>query len=669
MPGVRGNAEVRRACYHASIGNFRQTPTETILGAIVAAHHFAIEETQRNAWLYQIDHLKAQLVDFDRGHVLFEFVVPRVGKRVDVILLIDGIIFAVEYKVGAADHSATDIQQAVGYAVDLKNFHEGSHERTIVPILVATRAAGIAIDDRQYADEVAYPQRANQANLATILQFFAQRYADQELDAVQWANSAYKPTPTICEAAQALYAGHQVEDISRHDAGAINLSQTTACIERIIEHSKANKRKAICFVTGVPGSGKTLAGLNLATQRLRAHEDEHAVFLSGNGPLVSVLREALARDDMERQRHLPRAEREDKPHALRRASTFIQNIHHFRDDNLDNEKPPIEKVVVFDEAQRAWSLNQTATFMTQKRGLADFSMSEPTFLLSVMDRHEDWCTVVCLVGGGQEINTGEAGLIEWFTSLRDHFSEWDVYLSEGLATSDHFGSGALLTSLDDRPVTFEPDLHLSVCIRSFRSEKVSEFVHHLIDGNAAEAAATFAALPNYPIVLTRDLDAARTWLQSHTRGFERCGLLASSNGRRLKAEGVDVLVKIKPELWFLNGEADVRSSYYLEDVATEFDVQGLELDWVGLCWDINLRRHDNQWACHAFKGSNWNNINNEQARVYLKNAYRVLLTRARQGMVIYVPEGDANDHTRPPRHYDDVFRYLQSCGLPVLEQK
>jgi hypothetical protein len=660
------NIAIRRACYQGSIADFLKADTDSVFGEIVKTHGYSVTDKQLSTWHFQIAHLKHQLVAFPNGFVFFEFAIPRVGKRVDVLLLIDGIIFVVEYKVGMGGYQSDAIKQSLNYAVDLKNFHEGSHARKIVPVLLASEAANALVDDRWYVDQVAFPQRANKQTLATILQHFIDHHADAALDPLPWAASIYKPTPTICEAAQALYAGHAVEDISRSDAGAINLSRTASYIDRIIETSKAKGRKSICFVTGVPGSGKTLAGLNIATQRLRTHDDEHAVFLSGNAPLVSVLREALARDEIERQRDLPRKERLDKESAYSKASAFIQNIHHFRDANLGEEKPPIEKVVVFDEAQRAWSLEQTSSFMQKKRGLLNFSMSEPSFLLSVMDRHTDWCTVICLVGGGQEINTGEAGLVEWFDALKASFAGWDVYLSEELSKSDHFGSDDLLQHLAGRSITHERDLHLSVSIRSFRSEKVSSFVHALIDGESAVARQVLAEIPDYPIFITRDLLTARTWLRTRTRGLERSGLVASSNGRRLKAWGVDVRVKIEPETWFLNEEKDVRSSYFLEDVATEFDIQGLELDWVGLVWDANLRREGDRWGSYRFTGSSWKNINGDRAQGYLRNAYRVLLTRARQGMVICVPEGDAEDPTRQPEFYDFVYDYLRACGLPVL---
>jgi len=621
---------------------------------------------QRGAWQHQIGTVKKLLRSYPSADVLFEFSIPRMGKRADVVLLIGGIIFVLEYKVGEDGYPRHALNQALDYATDLKNFHEASHHRKIVPVLVSTKAQRIPIADEWYADGVSHVQCANDDSLSEIIDYFVRGYPSDDLDHNSWIASTYKPTPTICEAAQALYAGHDIRDISRSDSGAINLSKTANCISQIIERSKSSRRKSICFVTGVPGSGKTLAGLNLANQRLNMHGDENAVFLSGNGPLVTVLREALARDEVSRTKSNPAEENLTKTAALKKASTFIQNIHHFRDEYLRTEKPPVEQVVVFDEAQRAWTKHQTSRFMREKRGLDEFSMSEPEFLLSVMDRRTDWCAVVCVIGGGQEINTGEAGIGEWFDALRGSFDHWDIFISEGLNNSEHFGGEELEDHMAGLQASNEPDLHLDVAVRSFRSEKVSHVVHSLIEGDSTSVCSLMASLNNYPIVLTRNVGTAREWLRSMARGTERYGLVASSNAQRLRAVGPDVRVKIDPANWFLNDSSDVRSSYYMEDVATEFDIQGLELDWVGMCWDANLRRRDSEWGFFQFKGSKWMNVKDTSKRAYLINSYRVLLTRARQGMVICVPEGDPNDQTRLPKFYNPIYEYLKDCGVRDL---
>ncbi|WP_313599921.1 DUF2075 domain-containing protein [Epilithonimonas vandammei] len=462
-----------------------------------------------------------------------------------------------------------------------------------------------------------------------------------------------------------MYKGHNVEEISRSDSSAINLSRTAAIINKIIEAAKTKKEKSICFLTGVPGAGKTLAGLNIANERLKKDESEHSVFLSGNGPLVDVLREALTRDSVETAKQ--NGNKITRSTAEREAKAFIQNIHHFRDDNLESVIAPIEKVVVFDEAQRAWQKEQVSKFMKTKKGIENFEMSEPEYLISVMDRHQDWCTIVCLIGGGQEINTGEAGVSEWIESLKQKYADWNVYYSDKILTekSTYLDDETLLNWLETNGKK-ESDLHLAVSLRSFRSEKVALLVQNILENECEKAKLIYDTIKEkYPIHLTRELKKAKGWIKDIAKGTERIGIIASSGGRRLRAEGIDVKNEIKPANWFLNGEDDVRSSYYLEEIATEFDIQGLEIDYTCLAWDINLY-FDNGWNSQNFKGSKWQKINQQSTKNYLLNSYRVLLTRARQGMIIYVPEVDGQDPTRCKKMYDDTFNYLEKCGLDII---
>lgn len=419
------------AYYDAPIGAFLDADEASILGTLVQHHGFALEHQQRGAWLGQIRLLKPALSALERGHILFEFAIPRMGKRADVVLIVDGTVFVLEFKVGARSFERSDIEQVHDYALDLKNFHKGSHDLPIVPVVLATEASVAGLPEVQFeSDGIAAPVLALVEQLPMMIDRCAGTTTLEPIDVEKWLRSGYQPTPTIVEAAKALYQNHAVEEIARSDASAQNLSHTTDCISAIIGRSKTERRKSICFVTGVPGAGKTLAGLNIATKRAQEHTDEHAVFLSGNGPLVTVLREALARDEAAR-------EETTKTNALRKVSSFIQNIHHFRDEALNNTGAPHEKVAVFDEAQRAWTRDQASRFMQTKRGHIGFDMSEPEFLISVMDRHEDWCVVVCLIGGGQEINTGEAGLGEWLSALEDRFRNWDIYISDRLEECDY----------------------------------------------------------------------------------------------------------------------------------------------------------------------------------------------------------------------------------------
>jgi DUF2075 family protein len=558
------------------------------------------------------------------------------------------------------------IDQALDYSIDLKNFHEQSHNREIVPIVVATEAPSQQVDLKRYPDGVYFPINANTEDiLSVILTVSCEKPQDEQFDYQRWINSIYKPTPTIIEAAQALYKGHSVKDISRSDSGAINLSATSETISEIIDCSKRDSRKSICFVTGVPGAGKTLAGLNIANERHNIDEGEHAVFLSGNGPLVQVLQEALARNEVVEKKGTDK--QITKSQALTKTKAFIQNIHHFRDDALQSELPPIERVAVFDEAQRAWTLEQTRSFMRRKKGIQGFSRSEPDFLISVLDRHQDWAVIICLIGGGQEINTGEAGLLEWFLAINENYAHWDVYVSDKLEDQEYTSGTEIYSLLTDAQLTVKTELHLAVSVRSFRSEKLSEFVKSLLDLNIDEAQSLFAQLVDvYPIMVTRNLGTAKSWLRSKSRGGEGIGITASSGSYRLKPYGIHVKVAIEPKTWFLNSSDDVRSAGFLEEVATEFDIQGLELDWICIAWDANLRKGEDGWIYKNFRGTKWQNINDGVRRRYLLNAYRVLLTRARQGMIIFIPEGDISDRTRLPEFYDPVYELLIECGVPSI---
>lgn len=650
-----------RAYYSDVISDFVKNDSSTILGQLAQKHFHTLEELQKNAWLKQIMILKDQLGSFENGHLFFEFSIPRMGKRVDNILIINDLIFVLEFKIGDTGYQKHGIEQVMDYALDLKNFHEGSHKAKLIPILISTRAPAKQNILMRYQDSLFAPLFANENNLSEVISLCLKSSSQEMIEPKDWAASIYKPTPTIIEAAQALYRGHNVEEISRSDSGTINLSRTTDCINEIIEYSKSSHKKSICFVTGVPGAGKTLAGLNIANERMKADEDEHAVFLSGNGPLVAVLREALVRDEVKNNKNLT------KKQAAIKANAFIQNIHHFRDDNLASIKAPVEKVVVFDEAQRAWTKEQASSFMKRKKGKDDFDMSEPEFLIDVMNRHEDWCTIICLIGGGQEINTGEAGLQEWIEALKNHFSDWKIYYSSLITESANYISNENSKVWLNENGNEINNLHLSVSVRSFRSEKLSDFIHALLELNIDETKELYLEIrDDYPLFITRDFNRAKQWLIEKARGSERFGLVASSGAKRLRPYGIDVKNEISVEYWFLNHKDDVRSSYFLEDIATEFDIQGLEIDWACMVWGENFYFDENRWNHQSFKGTKFQNINSITDRNYLKNSYRVLLTRARQGMVIYIPRGDVMDLTRDGKYYDGTYEYLKNIGIEEI---
>ncbi len=654
------------AWYSAAISAFIGESEDAILGRLTAASQFDVDRSQRDAWLGEILLLKRTLTDID-GWMHLEFDVPRLGSRIDAVVVTSSAVIPIEFKIGEAEYRRADFEQAWDYALDLKNFHEASHNAELFPMLVATKAD--SADERWASPEADGVRRPRRCSATTIRAAILDAIADSSqarIDVEQWGRSPYRPTPTIIQAARALYAGHAVDAIARSDAGATNLATTSRRVEAIVDEVRRVGAKAIIFITGVPGAGKTLVGLDLATRR-RAKGETHAVYLSGNDPLVAVLREALTRDQVVRGKANGLSER--KGAVAQRVKAFIQNVHHFRDEGLrDDELPPADHVVIFDESQRAWTKEKTSDFMRRRKNRPGFDQSEPEFLLRYMNRRADWAVVVCLVGGGQEIHTGEAGIGEWLSAVRTSFPDWHVYISPNLGDSEYSAEAAIVALEKTTPVRREPHLHLAVSMRSFRAGRVSSFVKAVLDGELQEANRWLAEFQaRYPVVMCRDLDRARRWIRARARGSERSGLVASSQAMRLKPHAIDVRVSIDPVHYFLNDPLDTRASSFLEDAATEFQIQGLELDWACVSWDADLRRTNGEWSHHSFRGDAWINIRSSDRRRYQLNAYRVLLTRARQGMVIFVPPGDDGDATRQPGFYDGTYQYLRNAGVPSLE--
>lgn len=690
----------KRYLYSDTIDSFLQKSTDTIVGEITLSATQDINKETSNSWQQEVEVLKDVLSPYaQKGSVYFEYNIPRMGRRADVIVLIDGIVFVLEFKTSEQKFTREALIQVWDYAIDLKNFQEGSRDRILIPIVVAPKEKNknCHIELKPFEDDVYQPLVSNNERLSecfdkTLSNIIPKHTFTKEDDDV-WAKSGYDPTPTIIEAAVALYEHHTVEEITKHDG---EIEVTAKCLDKIINECQSNKRKAICFITGVPGAGKTLIGLQTAIKQFE--KENKAVYLSGNYPLVEVLQEALARDYVKRSRDdYKKGKTDNKPctktDAKSKVKAFIQMIHHYRDlylegtevkdgqiypvegyfqSHTDKAYVPAEHIAIFDEAQRAWTKEELARFMKEKKKIENFPFSEPEYLISCMDRQPDWGLVVCLIGGGQEINKGEAGIAEWLKAMNEHFTDWDIYMSDKLVDKEYAEGNALDIINDQERLHIEPSLHLSMSMRSFRAEKVSLFVHQLLDLKKEEATQTLKDLNNYPIVLTRSLDVAKKWLKSHARGSERYGILASSKAERLKA--ISINVRYQPDFvhWFLEDENDIRSSNALEDTLTEFKVQGLEIDWACVAWDADLRLNDKhtQWKhCQLRSGTKWQNINKEINQQYQLNAYRVLLTRARQGMVIVVPNGDHGvppDETRKPEWYDGIYNYLKEIGIKEI---
>lgn len=707
-----------RCLYHSDFLKFISQSTDSVFGMLCDSYHGDALTTTREAWKSEIKIMKSVLsaLPDQTGQIIFEYDIPRLGKRIDVVLLYRGIVFCLEFKVGESKILEADVDQVLDYALDLKNFHKFSQEKVIVPILVATKFSDhtTSVQMSVYDDRVVNPLVTGESGLFDVIAQVLSIFPNETTVNKDWIISPYAPTPTIVEAAKTLYENHSVENITRHEADQVSTDQTISYILDVIQKSKLNREKSICFVTGVPGAGKTLVGLDVAVKQTYQGkdtpvEDEGAVYLSGNGPLVAVLTEALAKDNYQKCRD--RKENKKLSDSRREVGKFIQMIHRYRDNMLAKIKNPVENgvleidpekavklakagygevehVAIFDEAQRSWTHKRLADYL--KRGgtygnklkVPNFPLSEAAFLIWSLDQREDWATIICLVGGGQEINTGEAGISEWIDALNEKFPHWKVYISPKL-TEPEYAEGRVNALLaENKSVTYSESLHLGVSLRSYRAEKLSAFVHALlaIEPNAAELYQEIK--DRYPIVLTRDMKKAREWLHSKVRGTERTGILVTKESARFKPLAIHVLPSGDENAvhWFLEDKTDTRSSNYLEDAATEIQVQGLELDYTCLLWDADMRYDAGKWRFYRFNGqTKWveqipSSESKQELMKYMLNAYRVLLTRARAGMVICVPSGNANtnpsgfweDSTRLPEFYDGTYAYLKKLGIEEI---
>ncbi len=707
-----------RCLYQNSFGGFLEESDNLIFGIINDKYHGDTRSTTREAWKDEITIMKDVVSRFDGtdGRIIFEYDIPRLAKRIDVVLLYRGIIFCIEFKVGENKILEGDVDQVLDYALDLNNFHKFSQGKVIVPILVATNyeKRSTIIQRSGYDDSVINPLITGKDGIYDLIDMALKEFPNEAPIDPDWTISPYAPTPTIIEAARSLYENHTVEDITRHEADKVSTDRTIAYILDVIRQSKEEKKKSICFVTGVPGAGKTLVGLDVAIRQTYQGQkepvkDEGAVYLSGNGPLVAVLTEALARDNLIKCRE--RREKKNKSDALREVGKSVQMIHRYRDNMLKKIKNPVENgvleidpekavkmedagfaevehVAIFDEAQRSWTQKRLADYL--KRGgtygnklkVPNFPVSEASFLIWSLDQREDWATIICLVGGGQEINTGEAGIAEWIAALNNDFPQWEVHISPKLTDAEYAEGKVNELLKDNKRVIYSEDLHLSVSLRSYRAENLSAYVHALLSFDK-DASGLYADIKDkYPIVLTRDMDKARKWIHQRVRGSERTGVLVTKESARFKPLAIHILPSGDENAihWFLEDKEDTRSSNYLEDAATEIQVQGLELDYTCLLWDADMRYEKGKWHYYTFNGrTEWTELSGDketkqERRKYMLNAYRVLLTRARAGMVICVPEGNSNktpngfweDSTRLPEYYDGTYAYLKSLGIEEI---
>lgn len=594
--------------------------------------------------------------------ILLEYTIPMVGLRIDCVLLAQDLIFVIEFKGGDSTSGAQALRQAQNYALNLADFHEESRARIIIPVALGEFKTLKSFD-------ASYPLKGA---VVTHLQLREMLVAVMDalggnslsIDLEQWDKSRYFPVPTIIEAASSIYLNHvKGTDIASSKSGTDNLKETEACIVHAVQDAKNRGIKILVILTGVPGAGKTLAGLNVV-QTVQAQLDaskEQAAFLSGNSPLVEVLQEALKRS----------VKRSGKKPGLA-INSRIRNMHTFCRESYGSTLPPAERLVVFDEAQRAWTA--TKNFKKFKR-----NVSEPDMVLDIMSRHEGWAIVIALVGGGQEIHGGEAGLAAWGDAILKH-GAWEVITSpEALHGGPSVAGSRLFRSKDSLHINVmeAKALHLSDSKRTFESEVTASWVNAVLKGESSLAAQL--AAKGIPIQITRDLAEAKQWLKHESEQNRRVGLIASSGADRLRAEGVETptftfLGGIDYKRWFLDDKDDYRSSNQLEVALSEFEMQGLEIDFAGLLWGCDLIFKEGKPIPRKLKGTEWIKVSGDadpqvgadDNSMRIINKYRVLLTRFRKAMIIYVPKGSADDLTRKPADFDSIYHYIKNCGVKDL---
>ena len=673
------------AYYQSRLGAFVSENPTTILWKLAeenAAARFPLTSQAVEAWRAQLPILTAGISELlharpqaaDWG-ILLEYPIPIVGKRIDAVLLAQNVVIVIETKTGASPTSAA--RQVDDYALNLACFHEYSQQKTVVPLAVADSPIAANSARTEFDSLIERCWFSSSTDLGRTLQAICGEYVREDerpIDIEEWNRGRFRPIPPIIEAAVALYSGMDVFEIGHACAAREDLENTTNALVRIVLDARADQQKVICFTTGVPGAGKTLVGLNTVH---RPEIKSFSCFLSGNGPLVKVIQEALVRDVVEQSRNGAKELRVTRRQAELEVKTFVHNVHRFADQYYgEGRREPSEKVVVFDEAQRAWDAEQN------KRAKRP-DVSEPQMMLEVMDRHPDWTVIIALIGGGQEINRGEAGLAEWGRALV-HFPGWRICASPHVLGPNGPVGFQLFETADSLPERIVPieALHLDVCLRSIRAQRISDWVDAVLSGRDEEAARVSQGMDAKPVI-TRDLNAAKAWLRANRRGRTRSGLVASASAARLRVDGLeptfDFHQRFDWEHWFLDSPDcadaecdhrycnDVRASSRLEVAATQFEIQGLELDWIGLCWGEDLTWNNTNWVCRRFNNKNWKRIPDKgRRRAYLVNAYRVLMTRARQGMVIYVPQPDEGDISRLTKELHETAEFLSSCGAQPI---
>lgn len=677
--------------YFDEIVNFIKEDPSAIFGKIVKHSTFADCVKQKEAWINEIEILQEQLKDFKEGLIGFEYTIPRMGSRIDTVILYKGIIFDLEFKNFNDTFEGADKDQTKRYAFELENYHSSSKDRIIVPILVATDAEKqthtYECIDKQYNLFL-----SNGCDLAEIINTIAGKHKSENALNKDWFKGKWKPVPTIIDMTR-IFFNNSKDDYN------LNYTKSTeedinAAFNKVEEIINNGIKRKICFITGVPGAGKTLVGLKIAAGKKGKSVRS---YLSGNHALVQVLRETIYRADQRKNEELKdeleaesmtndeKKKSSPSDYKKRQAAALIQEIREFREILKESPKSITDNVIIFDESQRAWDADK----MCGKN--AKIKMSEPEFLLKNLNDKEN-ITVVCLVGEKQEINSGEIGINGWFDVIKDinkTKDKWEVYYPD----RDEFKNGFK----NDTNAHEVKELDLKVPKRTFVSDKQYEFIDMLLSSKKTKIDDINTKYKEieakYPIYITRDLVEAKKKIIQMNNEAEgnveynnknkkihagyRYGMIASSSAKRLREFGLDINKYSRDDSfdygdWFLGGKDNLKSSYALERAATEYEIQGLELDFCVCGWDADLRFELDDSTYHAvpYKKSRktsifWEKIESNSPEFdYLINTYRVLLTRARQGMIIYVPDGSKSFKEKTDlekesyKAYDNIYKLL-----------
>ena len=630
---------------------------------------------QRSAWANQIDILKKYLVG-KKGYIIFEYALSRVNMRIDAVLLMDGIVYSLEFKINETEFDPVHIDQADGYGYALKNFYEVNRDKYVVPILIATKAPDSECSEGADLgiDKLFSLFKANTKKMEQYIDLIRSKYGSDviytEEEFENWINSPFKPNPTIIQSARSIYINNQVDEFFKFDAGEENLKITEQTVDSIIKEARDSKKKIICFVSGVPGAGKTLVGLDLAgkTRNNKTSDSPDAVFFSGNGPLINVLTEALGRDAF----RINPEKYPNKNRAVNDVKAFIQDLHAFKQEIISSKKKKVdENVLIFDEAQRVWDEAQLEKWLTKKGADSSFfGLSEADLLLSTFDE-KDWGVIVALVGLGQDIHTGENGLGVWFKSLLEKNKDWDIRLSKEIFSQNADNLENYIDSIKNCSRVKEcPGLFLKTCIRTPRAKNLSEFSEALLNNEPEKARMALEKFDNYPICITRNLKQAEQFVLSNTLRKERCGKLCSSNSKILgrNSRSFDNIDNWHFANWMLDKEGR-DSSNSLVFAASEFNIQGLEIDWSLLGWDMDMYYSNGEWHEQKMLTPKRFVESTEIQKKHILNSYRVLLTRARKGIAIYIPKSsDYEDIYGVSKYYDSTYEYLKSCGIKDIDE-